>query len=460
MTRGLGVIAAAQKEAQNETVSVSREGPRRRALRSSYWEGSLYSLMIATAEHFALIFAVSQNLSNAEIGILTTAPLLVGAFANLFIPGEVRQSALKKWLSVFVGLQILGVLGLLLVSLNPHERLFEALFVCLSLYWLGGLVASPLWIDWMSGWLPTERLGRFFSRRTAWISLTTLLCTLAAAATAKLMDASAAFFVLMFCIGLAARITALGFVILRANPPSGKRIPKVEHIGWHHLKEVLMSSPGAPVLIIVIAAVCLRFVAGISSPYFLPYMMRDLQFSPALVTVIQSVTYVSTFLFMSSYAESIRRYSLVTATQVAFYGVALTSLAWVWFSSPSAIATIQFFNGIFWSGMDLCLILWIQSTLPNSARRLMGIYVALCQMASVGGSLIGAELLKTYQFSNFDLIEISTGLRWLVAIGLTVALSTKLSRQTSFDQSRKFLIYLFMLNRLREGIRIRLSTWI
>ena len=416
--------------------------------------------MIATAEHFALIFAVSQNLSNAEIGILTTAPLLIGAFANLFIPGQIRQSALKEWLSVFVGLQILGVFGLLLVSLNPQDRLFESLFVCLSLYWLGGLVASPLWIDWMSGWLPTERLGRFFSRRTALISLTTLVCTLASAATAKLMDASATFFVLMFSIGLAARITAFGFVVLRANPPNGRRSPKVEHIGWRHLKEVLMSATGAPVLMIVIAAIGLRFVAGISSPYFLPYMMRDLQFSTALVTVIQSVTYVSTFLFMSSYAESIRRYSLVTATQVAFYGIALTSLAWVWFSSPSAIAAIQFFNGIFWSGMDLCLILWIQSALPHSARRLMGIYVALCQMASVGGSLIGAELLQTYHLSNFDLIEISTGLRWLVAIGLTIALGTRLSQQTSFDQSGRFLMYLFMINRLREGIRIRLNTWL
>jgi predicted MFS family arabinose efflux permease len=163
---------------------------------------------------------------------------------------------------------------------------------------------------------------------------------------------------------------------------------------------------------------------------------------------------------MSSFAESIRRHSLATATQVAFYGIALTSLAWVLFSSPVAIGLIQFFNGIFWSGLDLCLILWIQSAIPTSARRLMGIYVALCQMASVLGSLAGAELLRTYHLSNFQLIEMSTALRWILAIGLSFALSARLSRQTSFDESGKFLIYLFVPSRLREGIRLRLNSWL
>ncbi len=416
--------------------------------------------MIATAEHFTLIFAVSQSLSNPEIGILTTGPLLVGAIANLFIPGQIRQASLKNWLMVFIGMQILGVAGLLWVSVFSPHRLFEALFVCLSCYWLGGLVASPLWIDWMSGWLPQERLGRFFSRRTSWISLTTLICTIAAACTAKALDASAGFFVMMFAIGLVARCAALWFVATRASPPRPKVRESSELVSWTYLARTLRNASGASVLIIIVATVTLRLVAGVSSPYFLPYMMRDLGFSTALVTILQSVTYVSTFLFMSSYAESIRKHSLAAATQVAFYGIALTSLAWVLFSSPMAIGFIQFFNGIFWSGLDLCLILWIQSAIPTSARRLMGIYVALCQMASVLGSLAGAELLSTYQLSNLQLIEISTALRWIIAIGLSIALSTRLSRQTSFDESGKFLIYLFVPSRLREGIRLRLNSWL
>jgi len=417
-------------------------------------------LTIATAEHFALIFAVSQSLSNAEIGILTTGPLLVGAIANLFIPGQIRQASLKSSLMIFIGIQILGVAGLLWVSIFSPERLFEALFICLSCYWLGGLVASPLWIDWMSGWLPQERLGRFFSRRTSWISLTTLICTVAAACTAKAMDASSLFFVIMFAIGLGARCAAIGFVMTRPSPPRPKQESSKDFISWMHLAKTLSSSHGTPLLIIIAATVTLRLVAGVSSPYFLPYMMRDLEFSTALVTILQSITYVSTFLFMSSFAESIRRHSLATATQVAFYGIALTSLAWVLFSSPVAIGLIQFFNGIFWSGLDLCLILWIQSAIPTSARRLMGIYVALCQMASVLGSLAGAELLRTYHLSNFQLIEISTALRWILALGLSFALSARLSRQASFDESGKFLIYLFVPSRLREGIRLRLNSWL
>lgn len=416
--------------------------------------------MIATAEHFALIFAVSQSLSTAEIGILTTGPLLVGAIANLFIPGQIRQASLKTSLIIFIGIQILGVAGLLWVSIFSPNRLFEALFICLTCYWLGGLVASPLWIDWMSGWLPQERLGRFFSRRTSWISLTTLICTIAAACTAKAMDSSTLFFVVMFAIGLGARCAALGFVMTRPSPPRLKQESSRDFVGWMHLANTLSGSHGAPVLIIIFATVTLRLVAGVSSPYFLPYMMRDLEFSTALVTVLQSITYVSTFLFMSSFAESIRKHSLVTATQVAFYGIAMTSLAWIFFSSPFAIGLIQFFNGIFWSGLDLCLILWIQSAIPTSARRLMGIYVALCQIASMLGSLAGAELLRTYNLSNFELIEISTALRWILAIGLSFILSTRLSRQTSFDASGRFLIFLFIPSRLREGIRLRLNSWL
>ena len=444
MTKKPDHIAALLKEVDNKGVSLNRDGLRRRALRSSYWEGSLYSLMIATVEHFALIFAVSRNLSTAEIGLLTTGPLLLGAIANLFIPGQVRQRSLKGWLILFVSIQSLGALGLFWVSMSTPARIFEWIFVCLTCYWLGGLVASPLWIDWMSGWLPQERLGRFFSRRTSWISLTTLFCTLVAAWTSEFLTSGPLFFALMFAVGFAARICALGFLATRPSPPRQRQNYLADKVSWAQMLAALQSSVGVPALLIIASTIALRFVANIASPYFLPYMMRDLSFSTSTLIIIQSLTYVSTFLFMSSYAESIRKYSLTTATQVAFYGIALSSTGWLFFVSPAALGIVQFFNGIFWSGLDLCLILWIQQVIPNAARRLMGIYVALCQIAAVLGSLLGAQLIDGAHLTSSELIEVSIGLRWIVAIALTLIVSARLSQETSFDQSSRFLLRLFI----------------
>lgn len=445
MRQDFDVLTAAHQVCDDLSVGSNDRNlsARRSALKSSYLEGALYSLVIATAESFALVFAVSRGFHTYQVGLLTTLPLLLAAMVNLVLPRFVDQSRLKHWLLGLVSFQVGGLL-LLLVSSLSEAPTFMGIFIALSVYWIGGLAASPLWVDWMSGWLPTTQLGSYFSRRSAFISFITLCFTLLCAGVAHEFGKSTWFFSALFAFAAISRIGALVVLSLRPDPEISQiRKRRLEKDSKSFSFRQLLGVSVRPLVYILIGTTVFRFVVNIASPYFLPYMIKDLGFDTSTLALLQAMTYLSSFFFMASFGESLRRFSMLVGLQVSMMGIVGVSIAWCFFQDAWLIAGIQFFNGIFWAGFDLALVLMIQSAFPQTARRLMGIQIACAQVAAVGGSAVGAWLLQS-GWTHLHVIEVSTLLRVGVTMGIIVWLNPAHREKFSVDTLARFLGSLFL----------------
>ena len=152
---------------------------RRKTLGFSQLEAGLYALMVGCSETFALYYAVKRGIAQQDFAVISSVPILLGAIANWLIPQFVPTRFVKHALLLTVFTQICGLAGLFhSVGAENH---FAWILISLSLYWIGGLAANPLWIDWMSGWLPQERLSRYLSRRNGFVALMTVIAYLLAA---------------------------------------------------------------------------------------------------------------------------------------------------------------------------------------------------------------------------------------------------------------------------------------
>jgi len=378
---------------------------RRQTLSFTYVEGALWAIMVATAESYALYFAILRGLTSTEVAVLTTVPILLGALMNWLMPFLITTRYLKLGVLTCIFLQVMG-LGALVLSVDS-EHYGIVTFIGLSLYWMGGMGATPLWMDWVAGWLPRDKFGRFYTRRSSILSFVTAVFFVAAG---YLIYRSPTLNIFYFIFGLAflARFISFGFLMAQESPP------------WKP-KQLLAEIDKNPrvwswttIWTVIIFAALFKLVANIGSPFFLPYMMNELQLDAVQIALVNGMSFLGLGLFVASFGEALISFRAVTGLQIAMVLAALNCLLWTFFTNIFAIATLQLFSGINWTIFDFACVLIIQSNFPNGARRVLGIQMALASLATILGSLVGSWLLNSGA-SSIEVFEISAFLRFFVA---------------------------------------------
>jgi MFS family permease len=397
---------------------------RRRTLRFSYFEGSFYAVMVALAESFALFFAVKRGLTPTQVGLISTVPLMLGALGNWLVPQLISDRKLKWGVVGSVVIQIVGVA--LLVVATRSENHFAWCFAAMSLYWLGQMTAAPLWMDWISGWLPQQRFGRFISRRNSFLAFVTLALFWLGAywvhSISELSDWGMSFFWL-FIVGLLARSVSLVLLCLQDSPPRST-----------HLREraegVSDRWPLWGVIAVVGFAAAFKLVANIASPYFLPYMVNELHFSVFDVSIISGMSFLGLALLMTSYGEAMKSFQPLMGLQVAMFMAAANCFLWLFFSDLLLLSFLQLFAGLYWAGFDLACILILQSQFPTKFRQVLGIHLGLSSLATISGGLVGSKL-QDHGTSYLELFAVSAWLR----LGLAAAFLFLMFRLRNFKVS-------------------------
>lgn len=378
---------------------------RRETLSRTYIEGALWAVMVATAENYALYFAVKRGMTATEVALITTVPVLLGAFMNWLSPLLVSTATLKRGVLSCIGLQVLGLLGL--VFSVESEHYFAFTFLSLTLYWMGGMGASPLWMDWVSGWIPKERFGRFYSRRSSFLSFITMIFFVGAGYFLHRMNSLKAFYI-VFGTAFLARFISFAFLSRQESPR------------WkpQQLQELDESRPKIwswRLLFSVISfAALFKFVANIGSPFFLPYLVNNLKLNVFEISIVNGMSFLGLSLLTASFGEALKTFHAITGLQISMLLAALNCFLWTFFTDIYAISALQLFSGINWTVFDLSCILIIQANFPHSARRILGLQMAMASVATILGSLVGSRLLNS-GYSSLELFQISAAARFLVA---------------------------------------------
>ncbi len=381
----------------------------RKLVRGSYWEGAFCSLMVGSTESFALYFALKSGISYSELGLLSTMPIVLGSFCQWLIPQFIRDQDARRWKLICYGIQILGIIALIQAtqSNNPSFWLFPGL----SLYWIGGMSSGPLWLQWISNEVPSKIFSNFFSKRNAVLSMITVLAYLA---TSFFLSGGGDLhrFFIAFIIGGVARI--LGLVTqawisrpsvsatqhphFQAQFSAGKRDSGIRHINPDKI----------PIVEIFLFTIFFKIASNISSPFFMPLMVRELHYSLLEFTLITSIPFVGRFMFLSNWGRSVDGMKPFIGLTIAGFGISVIPALWVTFPIYGFLLSLETISGMLWGGFELCCLMVVRMKYGSKSMRPIALHMALMNLGATLGARLGGHLLesgwgfsKTFYLSSF-----------------------------------------------------------
>jgi MFS family permease len=416
------------KDLTNDTLSPSvkiltapkTESLRRSTLKFSQIEGSFAAMMIGSSETFAFYYAVKRDVTQEELALISTVPVLLGAIANWIVPYFTKHRFLKSGVMACVFIQILGLIGLF-TSIYSRQP-FSIIFISLTLYWIGGLTASPLWIDWISHWLPFGRLGRYLSRRNGFIAMMTVATYLLAAALLFRTD-GLAIFRIVFAFAIFCRTVSLVMLLLQPSAPARKPVRE----SMTPLKKMLSSRK---IMGVIFFTSIFRMTSNIATPFFVPYMANQLKFNLMTFAYLSAVPFFGRMLFLPRWGETLRSHSPLIGLQLSMIMISLVCLIWSLATHLGILSMIEFISGISWGGFELITVLMLQEFLPGDARGIIGLHICFLNLAATLGALLGSAFLEA-NVAWRELFQISAALRLSVVL-LFIVVTLKYSRKKIF----------------------------
>lgn len=381
----------------------------RKVIARTYFEGSLYAIMAGGAESFALYYAVKRNFTLEQIALLTTLPVVLGSLAQIGVPYFVKtREKLSFALKSSFFIQILGLALMVYTCFLPNDTAYLTLLTSLSFYWIGGLCANPLWLDWISGFVPPNTMHNFLSRRNAFISIVTLAAYILTAYVLNSKTLSDSF-VYVFFAALTARSLGLSFQwkLSKINPIFTEKVEKESKPRGIPLKRA--------VYIAIFGSFLFRSMVFVASPFFLPYMIGEMKLSLMEYSVLTALPFIGRFLFLAGWGQASINLKLFIGLELACFGLALSPLTWVISNSLYIIGISQLIIGLLWGGYEISQVLIIQKYWPGSTLKMLGFHLALSNIGSVVGAWLGAKYLNIIG-SYHDLFVLSMQLRILAAL--------------------------------------------
>ena len=376
-------------------------------------EGGFYALMVGTAETFALFFAVKRGLSATQIGLATTLPVLLGAIAQWLVPCRIETRYLKPAMQFCQALQILALSGFIFAFHSSNVFFFPWILISLSLYWIGGLVASPLWLDWAAPWLPRRRFGSFLAKRSGIIAFVTLIAFVSAAFFAHThggIEAATA----VFAFGILARTISFFTMGITPNPPHPLKVTEDSE------KQPSLRK-SKPVFYIILFTVLYKLAVSVSSPFCLPYLLRELHLSLPQYVFITAIPFMGRYLSLSNWGLAARTLRPFVGLQVAMLVISMNPILWSLTRDVRMLGAYELVSGLMWGGFELCAILVVQNFWPGNARRLLGWHMALSNGAALLGACVGSYL-QSHGWNYSDIFFLSADMRFLVATGFVFVL--------------------------------------
>ncbi|MEK7874295.1 MAG: MFS transporter, partial [Chloroflexota bacterium] len=261
-----------------------------RALRYSSIEGMAYGVVQGAGEHFTPAYAVALGASNTQLAFLSSLPTFLGAFGQ---SSAARLAGLlggrKRVVLAFAALQ--GLMWLPIVSVGflfPAHRP-ELLIAFLALYTLFGGFISPTWGSIMAEVVPEQLRGRYFSLRSRWSTLANMFAFLVGGGLLfVLADKGPLGFALIFAVAFIFRMVSLGMLTTLFEPHHDGKSDEAPSLRTF-VSQLPRTNLGKTFLYLF----GVNFVVNLASPFFAPYMLRELKLDYLTYTVLDMLSIVA-----------------------------------------------------------------------------------------------------------------------------------------------------------------------
>ncbi len=364
-----------------------------RALHLSTLEGMLYGAMQGVGEHFTSAYALALGATNGQIAVLVSAPQLLGAATQVVaarMGNLIRRR--KRWLlAAALGQDLLWLPVLFLGFLSlPDSWAVWWLIGMLAAYTAFSALASLVWGSIIAEVVPDRIRGRYFGGRSRWATLANMGAFFAAGGLLYLLrDQGLWGFAGVFGLAFVFRALSSGLLTTLVEVPHTAEAHTPLGFG-RFTRELFTTNLGRALLYFF----AVSFVVNLASPYFTPYMLRDLKFNYLTFTLLEMATIVGSVLSVTQWGAVADRAGNRRMLQVSGALIGVVPLLWLFSSNVYWLAFAQLYSGVVWAGFNLVSVNFIyDATAPEGRIAYLGYFNAGVGLAVATGALAGGVLL-------------------------------------------------------------------
>ncbi|MCM2374634.1 MFS transporter [Aporhodopirellula aestuarii] len=380
---------------RHELADLKREAKSDPNLGRSMADAACFGGMVGCGESYFAAFALAIGLSETASGIVASVPLLVGGVLQLVSPMAIKLiGGYRRWIATGAALQALAFLPLAFAAWNGTLTLPMMLLIA-SVYWAAGLSTGPAWNTWIEQIVPTQRRARFFAKR----SRLQQTCTFSALMIAGVVlhwtserGIALLGFAGLFCLAAVLRLFSAAFLHLTREPTNtvAKFARQTEKA-----KIDLANTDTKPAIRLLAYLVAMQIFIQLSGPYFVPYMLGQLELGYGAYVSLVSLAFLSKVTSLAFWGRIAEK---AGATKVLWFGgIGLVPLSSLWIISTNVywLAVVQITSGFMWAAYELGFFLLFFEMLPASQRtRLLTYYNFANALAMTAGALTGAAILS------------------------------------------------------------------
>jgi MFS family permease len=415
------------------------------SLRHSVKDGVAYSVMIGGGESYFSAFALYFKATTAQIGVLATLPPLLASFAQLLSAWLGRHMGKRKPI-VLLGASVQG-LALLPLAFLPilfPDDAIPILIVCAIFYFSGANIAVPQWGSMMGDLVAERRRGRFFGHRTRLCSITSFSALIIAGIILDLFDRNEytlTGYACIFLVAIIARFVSVYHLTQMHDPPG-----HVAALESPFQKGFWRRVHGSAFARFTVFFAAMQFSVAIASPFFVVYMLRDLQFTYLEFTINIATSVLIQFLALNRWGRLSDAFGNRLILAVTGLMIPVLPLLWIFSTNYIYLLFVQTLAGMAWGGFSLGAGNYVYDLVPPAKRAMyMAFHNVLSSTAVFSGGLIGGYL-GAHLPTEINLF--GQHYEWLTALYGVFIISSLL----------RLLTALSLLPRLREMRAVRSMT--
>ncbi len=395
MSSFVRLVSTSTVSTTRKTVTFDRQSSLRPNLRASVYDAGFYGLMVGIGEAYLPAFALAVGLGEVISGLVTSLPILLGGLLQLLsLYALPWVGSYKRWIVAGIVMQAFAFFPLIYSAFAGSISAW-AFFAVASCYWGAGMASGPAWNAWISHVVPSRIRSRYFARRTRVIQLATLGGFLAGGwllQATKASDAVLYGFATIFIVAGLARFASAIVVERHQTSADDDYAGPRSHSIWSSWTSV---SPKARYLIYYL--ICMQACIQFSGPYFIPYMLKQLDFSYSAFVVVIAGALVARAGCMSLWGMVARNYGSQTLLWIGGLGLLPLSTLWTLSDSMPWLVFVQIVSGILWAAYELAFFLMFLDFIPQRRRAdMLTIFNFAHSIAWCCGALLGGWWIASH----------------------------------------------------------------
>ena len=323
---------------------------RKKSLKYSTVEGSLWAFMYGMGENYLSALAVFLGFSALQISFLNSFPQLIGSILQLFSNSLLDLFKSTKRFIILLAL-MQSVLWLVLIIVIIYHPEFKYLVAWFIVYFLCNSFIGPAWTSWMGYLVPKRIRGTYYGSRNRIINAFVLIAILLGGFILKKYDNNLVNgFLILFTIAFVGRLISVYFLTKKQKSQTSIIKSKKDFIYFLKQRDTSM---------FFIFKILLNFAVMFLGPLFTIYILRTLGLSNFILSICTVSWWISNVFSAKYWGNFSKVHGNMRILKITTIILSVLPLPWIltYYSSGYFqiffIILINLFAGFTFSGFSL-----------------------------------------------------------------------------------------------------------